>query len=174
MVAAQILPDRIISALDFFFLFYFRISGRHACHFALPSLFSDLYALQNQQDELAGALMVLAFFRWEVGLFLTLIIWRVYYEKRSHVFYGFGMLIVVLLTISFLMNPSWVIPYLQSSLADLRADYGFTSIAILLRLWPTFNTHFIWIIPVSLIFYWALNGTPLVGATFITLFGHAV
>ena len=30
--------------------------------------FGILYALQNQQDELAGALMVLAFFRWEVGL----------------------------------------------------------------------------------------------------------
>ena len=30
--------------------------------------FGILYALQNQQDELAGALMALAFFRWEVGL----------------------------------------------------------------------------------------------------------
>jgi hypothetical protein len=61
------------------------------------------------------------------------------------------MLIFVLLTISFLMNPGWVIPYLQSSLADLRADYGFTSGAILLRLWPAFNIHFLWIIPVGLI-----------------------
>ena len=114
--------------------------------------FGILYALQNQQDELAGALMVLAFFRWEVGLlFLILVIWRVYSEKRFGVFYGFGMLMIVLLTVSFLMNPGWVIPFLQSSLTDLRADYGFTSIAILLRLWPTFNTHFIWIIPVSLI-----------------------
>ena len=96
--------------------------------------------------------MVLAFFRWEVGLlFLILVFWRVYFEKRFGVFYGFGMLTIVLLIVSFLMNPGWVIPFLQSSLTDLRADYGFTSIAILLRLWPTFNTHFIWIIPVSLI-----------------------
>ena len=114
--------------------------------------FGILYALRTQQDELAGALMVLAFFRWEVGLlFLPLVIWRVYSEKRFGVFSGFGMLMIVLLIVSFLMNPGWFIPFLQSSLANLRADYGFTSGAILLRLWPTFNTHFIWIIPVSLI-----------------------
>ena len=114
--------------------------------------FGILFALQNQQDESAGALLALAFFRWEVGLlFLTLVIWRVYYEKRTRVFNGFGMLMVVLLIASFLMNPNWVIPFLQSSLTDLRADYGFTSGAILLRLWPTFNPHFFWIIPVGLI-----------------------
>ena len=114
--------------------------------------FGILYALQNEQDELAGALLALTFFRWEVGLlFLTLVIWRVYSEKRFRVFYGFGMLMLVLLIVSFLMNPGWFIPFLQSSLADLRADYGFTSIAILLRLWPTFDTHFVWIIPVGLI-----------------------
>ena len=152
MVAAETFLDCIFFALDFFFLFCFRINRRHARNFALPSLFRDLYALQNQQDELAGALMALTFFRWEVGLlFLILVFWRVYSEKRFGVFYGFGMLTIVLLTVSFLMNPGWVIPFLQSSLTDLRADYGFTSIAILLRLWPTFNTHFIWIIPASLI-----------------------
>ena len=127
--------------------------------------FGILYALQNEQDELAGALLVLTFFRWEVGLpFLTLVFWRVYYEKRSRVFYGFGMLIVVLLVVSFLINPGWVIPFLQSSLTDFRADYGFTSGAILLRLWPTFNTHFIWIIPVGLIlllgFEWYASREP--------------
>ena len=114
--------------------------------------FGILYALQNQEDELAGALLVLTFFRWEIGLlFLALVFWRVYYEKRFRVFYGFGMLVIVLLAVSFLMSPSWVISFLQSSLADLRADYGFTSGSILLRLWPTFNTHFFWIIPVGLI-----------------------
>ncbi len=96
--------------------------------------------------------MALTFFRWEVGLlFLILVFWRVYSEKRFGLFYGFGMLTIVLLIVSFLMYPGWVIPFLQSSLTDFRADYGFTSIAILLRLWPKFNTPFIWIIPVSLI-----------------------
>jgi hypothetical protein len=113
--------------------------------------FGILYALQNQQDELAGALMVLALFKWEVGLlFLVLVTWRVYNEKRFRVFNGFGMLILILLLASFLINPGWVIPFLQSSSADLHADYGFASAAILLRLWPAFNTQFLWIVPVGL------------------------
>ena len=114
--------------------------------------FGILYALKNEQDELAGALLVLTFFRWEVGLlFLVLVFWRVFSEKRVRVFNGFGMLAIVLLIVSFLMNPRWIIPFLQSSLTDLRADYGFTSSAILLRLWPAFDARFIWIIPVGLI-----------------------
>jgi hypothetical protein len=111
-----------------------------------------LYALQTEQDELAGALLVLAFFRWEVGLlFFILVVWRVFYEKRSRVLYGFGMLMFVLLIASFLMNPGWVIPFLQSCLADLRAAYGFTSSVVLLRFWPSFDPRLIWIIPVGLI-----------------------
>ena len=37
------------------------------------------------------------------------------------------MLAAVLLIVSFLINPGWVIPFLQSSFADLHTDYGFTS-----------------------------------------------
>ena len=151
-------PPRRLFLMVFFLLSIFSFYSISALLDGTPAIllcllyFGILYALQNQQDELAGALLVLTFFRWEVGLlFLTLIFWRVYSEKRSHVFYGFGMLLVVLLIVSFLMNPGWVIPFLRSSLTDLRTNYGFTSGAILLRLWPTFNTHFLWIIPVRLI-----------------------
>jgi hypothetical protein len=114
--------------------------------------FGILYALQNEQDELAGALLVLTFFRWEAGLlFFVYVVWRVYSEKRLRVFYGFGMLMLVLLIASFLMNPGWVIPFLQSCLADLRASYGFTSGAVLLRLWPSFDPRLTWMIPVGLL-----------------------
>jgi hypothetical protein len=149
---------RILFLIAFFLLSIFSFYSVSALLDGTPAIllcllyFGILYALENQQDELAGALLVPTFFRWEVGLlFLALVIWRVYYEKRSRVFNGFGMLTVVLLLVSFLMNPGWVIPFLRSSLTDLRANYGFTSSAILLRLWPTFNAHFVWIIPVGLI-----------------------
>jgi hypothetical protein len=111
-----------------------------------------LYALQNQYDELAGALLALTFFRWEIGFFfLALVFWRVYYEKRFRVFYGFGMLMAILLIAAFLMKPDWVLPFLQSSRADIRSAYGFTSTATLLRLLPAFDAHYSWIIPVGLI-----------------------
>jgi len=111
-----------------------------------------LYALGSERDELAGALLVLTFFRWEVGLlFLVLVMWRIYSEKRFRVFYGFSMLMIVLLIASFLLNPAWIIPFLQSSLTDLRVAYGFTSGAILARLWPAFDMRFFWVIPIGLI-----------------------
>jgi len=114
--------------------------------------FGILSALRAQRDELAGGLLVLALFRWEVGLlFLTLVAWRVYEEKRSRVLSGFGMLIVVLLVVSFLLDPGWVIPFLQSSLTDLRANYGFTAGAALLRLWPAFEPRFLWVVPLALV-----------------------
>jgi hypothetical protein len=115
--------------------------------------FGILYALQTEQDELAGALLVLTFFRWEVGLlFFIIVVWRLYSEKRTRFFYGFGMLMLILLIASFLMNPGWVIPFLQSCLTDLHTAYGFTSGAVLLRLWPAFDPHLTWIIPVGLLF----------------------
>jgi len=114
--------------------------------------FGILHSLKNGRDELAGALLVLTFFRWEVGLpFLMLVIWRVYSEKRTRVFNGFGMLMVVLLIASFLMIPGWVIAFLRSSWTDLKANYGFTSSAVLLRLWPTFDPRLIWIVPAGLL-----------------------
>src|ERR1700690_4615416 len=98
--------------------------------------------------------MALTLFQWQVGLFfLTFVIWRVYSEKRVRVFYGFGMLLLVLLVVSFLMNPGWMIPFLQSSLADLRANYGFTSLAIFLRFFPAFPIRFLWIVPVALVLW---------------------
>ena len=63
-----------------------------------------LYSFKMGRDELAGALLVLTFFRWEVGLlFLVLVVWRAYSEQRTRVLNGFGMFMVVLLIASFLM-----------------------------------------------------------------------
>ncbi len=150
-------PPRRFFLIAFFLLSIFSFYSVSALLDGTPVIllcllyFGILYALQNEQDELAGALLVLTFFRWEVGLFFFIfVVWRVYYEKRFRVFNGFGMLVAVLLIVSFLMNPGWVIPFLQSSFADLHTDYGFTSGAVLLRLWPAFDAHLMWIIPVGL------------------------
>ncbi len=123
-------PPHRIFLIAFFLLSIFSFYSVSALLDGTPAIFlcllyiGILYALKNQQDELAGALLVLTLFRWEVGLlFLVLVIGRVYHEKRSRVFNGFGMLIVVLLIVSFLMNPGWVIPFLRSSLTDLRTNY---------------------------------------------------
>lgn len=86
-----------------------------------------LLALRSEQDELAGALMAVSLYYWEVGApFLFLVAWRIYSEKRGRVFAGFGMISIVLLAISFLWYPGWLIPYLRAGMNNLRTDFGFT------------------------------------------------
>jgi hypothetical protein len=104
-----------------------------------------LLALRAEQDELLGALMAVSVYYWEVGLpFLFLVAWRVYKEGRLRVFAGFFMLSVVLLAVSFLLYPNWIIPYLRAGMNNLRADFGFTTHSVLAQLLPAYGEALAW------------------------------
>ncbi|MBI3152892.1 MAG: hypothetical protein HYZ21_12210 [Chloroflexi bacterium] len=105
-----------------------------------------LLALRNDQDELAGALMAVSLYYWEVGApFLFLVAWRSYREKRGRVFAGLGMLTVVLLAISILLYPNWFIPYLRAGMNNLRADFGFSTHEIVGHIFPSQSGTAAWI-----------------------------
>lgn len=77
-----------------------------------------LLALRARSDELAGALLFLVSYQWEVGgLFFLFIIVFVFANRRWHVLAGFGMALVILLVISFLVNPGWGLPYFRAVLS---------------------------------------------------------
>lgn len=81
--------------------------------------FGILYALRTFSDELAGALLSLTFYQWEVGaLFFLFILVFVIANRRWRVLYGFGMSLAVLLAIAFLAYPGWTLPYIRGVLAD--------------------------------------------------------
>ena len=101
-----------------------------------------LLAYYTQQDELAGGLLVLALFAWEIGLFyVILLMWRIFYEKRWRVLAGFGMTLAVLMIISLIIYPGWIFAYLISTLAMLGASFGTTTAATFERLSPTYGVH---------------------------------
>ena len=105
-----------------------------------------LLALRSEQDELAGALMAVSLYYWEVGApFLILVAWRVYSEGRGRVFAGFGMLSFILLAASFLWYPNWIIPYLRAGINNLKTDFGFTTQAAFAHIFPSQNGIFAWI-----------------------------
>ncbi len=105
-----------------------------------------LLALRAEQDELAGALMAVSLYYWEVGgPFLLLVAWWAYREGRRRVFAGLGMITFVLLAVSFLVYPNWVIPYLRAGMNNLRADFGFSSHEIFAHLFPSQNGIYAWI-----------------------------
>lgn len=119
-----------------------------------------LLALRAGQDELAGALMAVSLYYWEVGApFLILVAWRVYSEGRGRVLAGFGMLSFILLAASFLWYPNWIIPYLRAGMNNLRADFGFTIQESFAQIFPSQNGTFAWIfigiLVVTLAYEWS-------------------
>ncbi|MEW6083853.1 MAG: hypothetical protein AB1607_04575 [Chloroflexota bacterium] len=87
--------------------------------FLLFLYLSILLALRSFNDELAGALLLLTAYQWEVGaLFFLFIMVAVIANKRWKVFSGFGMTLFVLLVVSFLAYPGWGLPYIRAVLSD--------------------------------------------------------
>ncbi len=96
-----------------------------------------LFAYYLGKDELAGGLLALTLFSWQVGsLFMILVIWKTLSDRRWHVVYGFGMTLIILLTISLLLYPGWILSFATAALAVFRSQFGITSAAVFARLSP--------------------------------------
>lgn len=118
-------PNWLIVSLFIFGLFnYFSLialgSGTPAIIFGFIFVFI-LSALRSFSDELAGALLFLISYQWEVNvLFFLFIIAFVFVNRRWKVLAGFGMSLFVLLVITFLSYPGWLLPYGRGVVVDWR------------------------------------------------------
>ena len=80
---------------------------------------SILLALRSGYDELAGGLLSLVAYQWEVGgLFFLFILVLVVSHRRWGVLAGFAMAMFVFLAVSFLVNPGWGLPYIRGVLSN--------------------------------------------------------
>jgi len=144
-----------------------------------------LLSLKVGLDELAGAMIALSCFQWEMsGPFLLFVLLWAFWERRWRVFAGMLMLSFILLIISFFWYPGWLLPFLRAVWNSLRVGYGFSSHEILSGLWPEFGNILAWVLTGVLLitlgyewietrnadfqrFLWAacltLVGTPLLG-----------
>ena len=78
-----------------------------------------LMALRAFSDEVAGILLALVAYQWEVGgLFFLFILFFVFANRRWGVLAGLGMALFVLLVISFMTYPGWGLPYIRAVLSD--------------------------------------------------------
>lgn len=111
-----------------------------------------LYALHTEQDELAGGLIAISCYHWEVGgPFIILILLHAWHERRSRVLAVFAMLTMTLLVVSFLVYPNWLIPFLRATVNNLRTDFGFSTQTVLQHLWPAFGRQFAWALTILLV-----------------------
>lgn len=122
-------PSWLLAALYIFGLFsYYSLtafgSGTPAVIFVFLFL-TILISLRSFSDELAGALLFLVAYQWEVSaLFFLYIIFFVIANKRWKVLTGFGMSLVLMAAISFLAYPDWALPYFRGVLANLQRSSG--------------------------------------------------
>lgn len=111
-----------ISLLVFGLFSYFSLNALITGSPAIMLNFIYLYillAIRSYSDELAGALLFLVAYQWEVGgLFFLFIVVFIFANRRWNVLAGFGMSLVILLVVSFLANPGWGLPYIRAVLSD--------------------------------------------------------
>ena len=94
------------------------VSGTPSIIFVFLILMT-LNALRSFSDELAGALLFLVAYQWEVSaLFFLFVIIFVIANKRWNVLTGFGMSLVIMLAVSFLAYPGWGVPYIRGVLSN--------------------------------------------------------
>ena len=174
--------------LGFGLLQYFSVN---ALVTATPAIFLAflylciLLALRSRSDELAGVLLSLVAYQWEVGgLFFLFILVFVFMNRRWGVLAGLGMALFVLLVVSFLTNSDWGLPYIRAALSawyrgqnltlgyivstwlpNLRFPAGpvisiLVAILLFLEWWDSADAHFrrvVWTACLS------LAATPLMG-----------
>jgi hypothetical protein len=148
----------LIFTVPFLILAVFNFYAWQAIQEASPVLILGLvyagilFALRNDMDEVAGALMAASLYYWEVGgPFLALVLLRVYAEKRNRVFAGFFMLSFILFFISFLSYPYWIIPFMRATVNNLRADFGLNIFKFFAQLWPAHGETLAWAFVISII-----------------------
>lgn len=112
----------LISLIAFSLFSYFSLNSlisNSPTIFLVFLYLSILLALRSFSDELAGALLFLSAYQWEVGaLFFLFIMAAVIANQRWKVFTGFGMSLFVMLIVSFLSYPGWGLPYVRGVLSD--------------------------------------------------------
>lgn len=89
-----------------------------------------LVSLRSDSDELAGALLFLVAYQWEVGaLFFLFILVFVWMNRRWNVPVGFGMALLVLMIVSVILDSDWPLPYIRAVFFDsIRGtDYTFAT-----------------------------------------------
>jgi len=89
--------------------------------------FAIILSLRSFSDELAGVLLSLVAYQWEVSvLFFFFILVFVIANRRWRVLGIFGMSLAILLAISFLTYPGWGLPYIRAVLADWYGGHNMT------------------------------------------------
>lgn len=121
------------------------LTGNRAVIFVALAVVGLLLALREGRDELAGALLVVPFFKPDItGLLVLLILWWAIYNRRGRILAGFLMTLAILLAISFFILPNWFMPFIGGLISHLHYHPGLTPGGILASWWPAVGPRLGW------------------------------
>lgn len=111
-----------------------------------------LLSLRGGMDELAGTLIAVSLYKWEIGgPLLVLVLLRILQQRRWRVISGLFMTLFIMMVVAFLVYPGWGLSFLQSTMANLRWNYGLTTGAIFTQVWPEWGERLGWALSAFLI-----------------------
>ena len=139
--------------------------GSNAIFKAFILLFA-LVALTENQDEILAVFLILgASYLVSGGLLLLFILFVLITSRRGGVFSVLAMSLIALVGFSLIIFPDWLLPFVGSLLANLRAEQGFL-LSETLPIWLPDNGTLIakiiqWVSIIILILEWyAVRGRP--------------
>lgn len=129
------------------------LAGSRAVIFVALAIVGLLLALREGRDELAGALLVVPFFKPDIaGLLVLFILWWAIYHHRVRILWGFLMTLSILIAISFFILLDWFMPFIGGWISHINHQPGFSPGRILASWWPAVGPRL----------GWALTGVMLV------------
>ena len=119
--------------------------GNRAVIFVALAIVGLLLALRDGRDELAGALLIVPFFKPDIsGLLVLLIFWWAIYNRRGRILAGFLMTLVFLLAVSFFIISNWFMPFIGGLISNLSNRPSITPGGILASWWPAVGPRLAW------------------------------
>jgi hypothetical protein len=100
------------------------------------------------------------------GLFFLVVLIYVFANRRWGVLAGFGMSLIVLMIVSFLVDPGWGLPYFRSVLANLFQAQYLNVGAVLSGWFPQVRFSLGWLVTVVLVGVVAIEAIGAINAPF--------
>jgi hypothetical protein len=120
--------------------------------FVLLALIGALLSLRSGQDEFAGILLIFPLLMISTFIMCgTFLIWWVLYHHRWRVFAGLGMVLGILLLLSFLLLPDWIMPFARGLFWHISYNPGLSTFRILGSIWPVVGPRLAWLLTATVL-----------------------
>jgi len=124
---------------------YLSLAESRAVIFVILAIVGLLLAVRDGRDELAGALLVVPFFKPDIaGLLVLFIFWWAIYHNRGRIIAGFLMTLTISLAVSFFILLDWFLPFISGLISHITFQQTYNPGGIVSSWWPVVGFRLGW------------------------------